>query len=623
MVLGGPSGANIRFDKVSAQGEPVLSTCGEVYQCGTCACSVTGIDVGLWIIQNYEGEPLLEPIVQDIPPTRIEFAPSYGTGKVIVRAVRYEPIPAAAVSAIVDVIPYDGHVISTCEEVSVGDTCPCSVTGCDDGRWILTNEEGTPLPNPIVQDIPPTTIEFTPENTGKVLVIAVCFKPGCGTQEAIVTVQQGAPSTPMLYSISNPDCDGDYTVSWSSVSGATSYELQEDDNSAFPSPTTVYQGSGTSKSISGRSPKTYYYRVRACNAAGCSNWSSVKSVKVWLMPSTPTLDSISNPDGDGNYTVSWSWVADATYRLQEDDNPSFSSPSTAYSGSDTSKYIYGKSPGTYYYRVRAENCRGNSSWSNVQSVTVSGDITCPSISNISESHDPINKQGCRSPNTTTISAQITDPSGVAWARLYCRLNAGSWSYVTMSKSGNTYSATIGPFSEAGTVHYYIKARDNAGNECDSSTYTVTINDCEQCVGGWDVSNVDMNGQGNYIQVDPGEYIQVSLDYEIANDSDNPAVIQQIVIGVEDVAYYCAYDGIPTTCPGMTSGSDTHWISAPSDPGTYDLIAARDAQYNCNDAMNRYPNQSVKMTIGTIVVEEGGCPPDLSVFDPEIDDGAGL
>ncbi len=90
-----------------------------------------------------------------------------------------------------------------------------------------------------------------------------------------------------------------------------------------------------------------------------------------LPPGAPTLNGISDPEGDGNYTVSWSASSGATgYTLQEASNASFSSPTTAYSGSSTSTSITGQSQGTYYYRVNASNSIGTSGWSNVQSVTV-------------------------------------------------------------------------------------------------------------------------------------------------------------------------------------------------------------------------------------------------------------
>jgi uncharacterized delta-60 repeat protein len=89
-------------------------------------------------------------------------------------------------------------------------------------------------------------------------------------------------------------------------------------------------------------------------------------------PDAPLLSPISNADGDGSYTLSWSSSEGATtYTLQEDDNASFSSPTTAYSGSSTSTDINGRDVDTYYYRVNASNTSGASDWSNVESVEVS------------------------------------------------------------------------------------------------------------------------------------------------------------------------------------------------------------------------------------------------------------
>jgi hypothetical protein len=90
------------------------------------------------------------------------------------------------------------------------------------------------------------------------------------------------------------------------------------------------------------------------------------------IPDVPVLNPISNPDGDGSYVVSWStsYLADA-YVLQEDDDAAFTSPTQRYSGSGTSWNATGKSPGTYYYRVKATNAWGDSGWSDVEPVTVS------------------------------------------------------------------------------------------------------------------------------------------------------------------------------------------------------------------------------------------------------------
>jgi hypothetical protein len=89
------------------------------------------------------------------------------------------------------------------------------------------------------------------------------------------------------------------------------------------------------------------------------------------IPDVPVLNPISNADGDGSYTVSWSTAYLATtYVLEEDDNAAFSSPTQRYSGYSTSWSVTGKVPGTYYYRVKARNSWGDSGWSNIQSVGV-------------------------------------------------------------------------------------------------------------------------------------------------------------------------------------------------------------------------------------------------------------
>ncbi len=101
----------------------------------------------------------------------------------------------------------------------------------------------------------------------------------------------------------------------------------------------------------------------------------------------------------------------------------------------------------------------------------------PSIGTPTESDDPINKDGCPEPITVTITSKITDASGMDYARLYYKLNRGHWAYKTMRRTGRSYWATIGPFRFSGTVYYYIEAWDELGNSSESSTYTVTIQDC--------------------------------------------------------------------------------------------------------------------------------------------------
>ena len=88
------------------------------------------------------------------------------------------------------------------------------------------------------------------------------------------------PTTPTLDPIENADGNGSYTVSWSAISGAEAYVLQEATNSAFSNAAVVYTGPSTSYAVSGRGAARYYYRVKSITGSMESEWSTVRQVDV-------------------------------------------------------------------------------------------------------------------------------------------------------------------------------------------------------------------------------------------------------------------------------------------------------------------------------------------------------
>lgn len=100
------------------------------------------------------------------------------------------------------------------------------------------------------------------------------------------------PGTPALQAINNADGDANYLVVWGPAARAQTYQLQEDDNASFSSPTLRYSGSETYYSVTRQAPGTWYYRVRGCHSGGCGGWSNVQSV---FVSSCPYVDDFSNP----------------------------------------------------------------------------------------------------------------------------------------------------------------------------------------------------------------------------------------------------------------------------------------------------------------------------------------
>ncbi len=173
------------------------------------------------------------------------------------------------------------------------------------------------------------------------------------------------PSTPVMNNINNPTGSGSFSVSWNSQLGAT-YNLQESHNGGGW--TTIYTGSNTSQSKSGKAAGTWCYQVRAQNASGNSSYSASKCTTV-KPASAPIISPITNPDGDRSYVVDWSSVTGATaYTLER--NYDGGSWVEVYSDSSTTYDEIDRTPGDWCYRVKASNEGGESAWSNEECTTV-------------------------------------------------------------------------------------------------------------------------------------------------------------------------------------------------------------------------------------------------------------
>ncbi|MBD5546187.1 MAG: hypothetical protein HDQ97_02075 [Lachnospiraceae bacterium] len=160
---------------------------------------------------------------------------------------------------------------------------------------------------------------------------------------------------PVPANISGLPTSNSITLTWSSVTGATGYDIKFGDK--------VYSTSRTSITISGLPADTYYnYQVRAKNSVGTGPYSAVLRVSTYpIPPAVPT--NVRASVTANSITVSWDSVSGASYYHVHLGNK-------YYDTSDTEKTITGLEPGTNYnYSVAASNLGGISKYSEDQTAT--------------------------------------------------------------------------------------------------------------------------------------------------------------------------------------------------------------------------------------------------------------
>jgi len=286
--------------------------------------------------------------------------------------------------------------------------------------------------------------------------VRACYTGGCGPWSTIstTTVLYAPGSAPTITTPAN-NTNGSYTVSWTGVATATSYNLQEQVNGGGWA---AVQSSGASTwGASGKGNGTYGYRVQACNSSGCGPWSSTGNTTVLLPPGAPTLSTPIN-NTNGSYTVSWTTVSTATsYTLQEQVNGG--AWNNVQSSAGISWGASGKANGTYGYRVQACNVSGCSGWSGVGNTTVLfPPSSAPSLS---------------VPGSNTTGSYTVSWSGVATASSYTlqeRVNGGGWTTVQANGAGSW--GTGG--RPSGSYGYQVQACNASGCGPWSAVATVTV-----------------------------------------------------------------------------------------------------------------------------------------------------
>ncbi len=228
-----------------------------------------------------------------------------------------------------------------------------------------------------------TDMGLTPSTTYDYEVRSV-NAAGSSPWSAVVTASTTGPEVPDAVSDLSATASADkITLMWTmpdnNGAAITGYDLDvSDDGSDWDDLATKAAGD-TSHEHMDLDPGTMkYYRIRAMNSEGDSDWStSAMATVAAVAPGKPTLYATAS-----GTTVMLSWVAPAAtggaditrYMIQVSSNGTTGWGSLATkAGTDTTHNHTGLAAGTTrYYRINATNSAGTGDWSDVASATVGG-----------------------------------------------------------------------------------------------------------------------------------------------------------------------------------------------------------------------------------------------------------
>ena len=257
---------------------------------------------------------------------------------------------------------------------------------------------------------------------------------------AAKAVAPAAPTVTMTYSDS-----GKPKLTWSAVSGATSYRVYRSESRG-----TGYSLLGTTTSTSyvntgAAVGKTYYYRVKAVNSAGTSAYSNIVSGTARTpAPAAPVLKG-GTSSASGKPQLTWAAVDGAAkydvYRSNSADGTFSkvgSTDKTTYVNTGAVKGV------TYFYKIRAVGASGASGFSNTVAIHVAGVVKAPAavvLSGIKADAAGITVTWKTTANADTYNVLRRDASNTAWKVIARGVSGTSYKDTTVAR-GVMYSYTV-------------------------------------------------------------------------------------------------------------------------------------------------------------------------------------
>jgi hypothetical protein len=363
---------------------------------------------------------------------------------------------------------------------SVNNTTAAPVS-CASVNILLSTDGGNTFPAVLASATPNdgsqvVTIPSTPGTTNRVKVEAVgnIFFDISNTNFTIgAPVLCGDPTGLTSSAITQTTA----TVSWTAVSGATSYDVDYKANSSGTWINAATATTATSVNLTGLSSGTLYdWRVRATCPAGTGNY--VQAQFTTVAPCNAPTGLSSSAITSSSATVSWAAVSgalnyDVDYKLASSGTWINSITGTT----STSRSITGLTASSLYdWRVRA-NCTGSSSAYAQAQFTTTAASTCPGPYDISTNGTtggaatiPLNTdvKGLINPSgdndyyrfVITTGGTITMTLTTLPANYQLRLLNSAGSTLQTSNNNGTNNETINATVAAGTYYARVYPRNN-------------------------------------------------------------------------------------------------------------------------------------------------------------------
>ncbi|MBF0102534.1 MAG: hypothetical protein HQK77_16665 [Desulfobacterales bacterium] len=353
-----------------------------------------------------------------------------------------------------------------------------SVDGVNSYKIFCGTSSSSPPTSPkfTVTGAPPVTYkDDTTASTGTTYYywVSACRGTTCSGLSSYASGSRPAPIplAPTTVTATDQKFSDKITITWSAVTGATSYEVYRGPSESIinekiitiNSPTVTYDDRQVALG------QTYYYKVKACNNSGCSYLSTKTGKGSLLIPACVVSNFMLN--GGAADTTITSVLLNHTAT----NNPThyMASESRTFSGSSWISYVTSPSlllsttPGTKTVYFKVKNSAGKESAAVSDSIVL---IVRPTISSF-KINNVVNgtttSRAVKLNNTTSNTASNTQPEYIASES--SSFSGASWAAYSTAPSFNLTS------SGNGIKTVYFKVRNKAG-ESSVSSATITLNE---------------------------------------------------------------------------------------------------------------------------------------------------